>query len=181
MRSGADSGDVPAGGMVARDAVDAVASTRRPSSSSEQVLVDWLKSHLALESQLGHDGTTGWTHRSVYSLVSAHGRWCTPASLPPGVQAGDWRQCFANAAATEREHPHFAYTEGFAIGSNPVPTAHAWCTDANGHVIDPTWSDPGGNAYLGIVLPPSLRPRAPRNWGVLEAPQSLFPLLRNGL
>ncbi|MEU2354333.1 hypothetical protein ABZ599_15425 [Streptomyces misionensis] len=111
--------------------------------------------------------------------MAAHGRWFTPAALPAGVQALPERQCFANAAATEQEHPHLACTEGFAVADgSPVPTAHAWCTDVNGDVIDPTWSDLGGSAYLGIVLPPALRPR---NWGVLEAPDSLYQLLRNGL
>ncbi|MFJ8768829.1 hypothetical protein [Streptomyces clavifer] len=118
----------------------------------------------------------------MHELVAAHGRWFTPAVLPAQVRPLPERECFANAVATEREHPHLAYTEGFAVAvDSPVPTAHAWCTDSDGHVIDPTWSQLGGSAYIGIVLPGNLRPRAPRNWGVLEAPDSLYPLLRNGL
>ncbi|QID34383.1 hypothetical protein G3260_000158 [Streptomyces albus] len=165
----------------ARDLTGAGTSVRRLSAAQE-ALVDWLRGHLALESQLDHHGTAGWKYRSVYGLVAAHGRWFVPAALPAGVRALPKRQCFANAAATERRHPELTYSEGFALAhDSSVPTAHAWCTDADGHAIDPTWSDHGGSAYLGIVPPPALRPRAPRNWGVLEAPGSLFRLLRRGL
>ncbi|MGQ4434299.1 hypothetical protein [Streptomyces sp. SAS_260] len=92
------------------------------------------------------------------------------------------RQCFANAAATGREHPHLAYAEGLAVAAgSPAPTVRAWSTDPDGRVIDPIWLERGGSAYLGILLPAGLRPRGPRDWGVLEVPGSLFPLLRNGL
>lgn len=92
------------------------------------------------------------------------------------------RECFANAAAVEREHPHLAYAEGFAVASDsPVGVAHGWCTDSGGRVVDPTWSDLGGSAYLGIVLPPGTRTQRHHAWGVLESPRTLFPLLRNGL
>lgn len=154
----------------------------RPASPAAQVLLDWLDAHIALQSRLDHDGVTGWTHRSVYELVAARGRWFAPCILPAQIRPLPERQCFANAMATEREHPHLAYTEGFAVAADsPVPTAHAWCTDTDGYAIDPTWSDLGGSAYLGIVLPPHLRPRAPDNWGVLEAPDSLYPLLSEGM
>ncbi|MFI1377671.1 hypothetical protein ACH4UY_37535 [Streptomyces longwoodensis] len=181
MPSDADVGGIPAEVTAVRDVVGA-AALARPRSPSEQALLQWLGLHIALESQLDHDGTAGWKHRSVYELVAAHGRWFAPAALPAEVQALPERQCYANAAATECKHPHLSYAEGFAVADgSPVPTAHAWCTDANGQVIDPTWSKLGGSAYLGIVLPPALRPRPPRSWGVLEAPDSLYPLLCRGL
>ncbi|MEU2358611.1 hypothetical protein ABZ599_37565 [Streptomyces misionensis] len=182
MPSSEDGGvGVPAAVTAIRDVVGAIAPAR-PTSPSEQTLLNWLSLHVALESRLDHDGTAGCKYRSVYELVAARGHWFIPAALPPEVQTLPERQCFANAAATEREHPHLVYTEGFAVADgSPVPTAHAWCTDTNGYAIDPTWSDLGGSAYLGIALPRTLRPRAPRNWGVLEAPDSLYPLPRNGL
>ncbi|MFJ4691725.1 hypothetical protein [Streptomyces sp. NPDC088766] len=181
MPHSADDEGTPANTTAVHDLVGALAPGR-PASPSERVLLDWLEAHIALQSLLDHDGVAGWKHRSAYELVAAHGRWFTPAALPAQVRPLPERQCFANAAATEREHPHLAYTEGFAVAADsPVPTAHAWCTDADGHVIDPTWPEPGCSTYLGIVLPPNLRPREPSNWGVLEAPDSLYPLLRNGL
>ncbi|MFH8443297.1 hypothetical protein ACH4D3_18965 [Streptomyces sp. NPDC018026] len=181
MQSEVGGRDIPADVRAVRDLVDTVAPTH-PASAAEQALLDFVESHLALVSRLDHDGTAGWKYRSVYELVAACGRWYIPASLPAGIRALPERQCFANAAATEREHPHLAYTEGFAVAANsPLPTAHAWCTNADGHVIDPTWSDHAGGAYLGIALPTHLRPKAPHNWGVLEAPDSLYPLLGSGL
>lgn len=144
--------------------------------------MDWLRTHIALSCQLDHDGVAGWEYRSVYELLAAHGRWFTPCALPAQIQPLPERQCFANAAATEQAHRHLAYTEGFALTiDSQMPVAHAWCTDRDGRVVDPTWSALGGTAYLGIVLPPTLRPCAPHHWGVLAAPETLYPLLRNGL
>lgn len=181
MLNSADDEGTPADTTAVRDPVGALASARA-ASPAERVLLDWLEAHVALQSLMDHDGVAGWVHRSVYEFVAVHGHWFTPAALPARVRPLPERQCFANAAATEQKHPHLAYTEGFAVAAgSPVPTAHAWCTDADGHVIDPTWSQLGGSAYLGIVLPSNLRPRAPRYWGVLEAPDSLYPLLRSGL
>ncbi|MET9109593.1 hypothetical protein [Streptomyces zhihengii] len=53
--------------------------------------------------------------------------------------------------------------------------------DPHGNAIDPTWADLDGAAYRGITLPPHLRPRPPRHWGVLQAPHTVHPLLRGGL
>ncbi|RDD85096.1 hypothetical protein [Streptomyces parvulus] len=171
----------PAGAAPVPGPVNDVPSAR-PSTPAEQALVDFLETHIALQHHLGFDGTAGWKHRSVYDLVVTHGRWSTPAPLPAEVRPLPERHCFANAAMTEREHSHLAYTEGFAVATgSPVPTAHAWCTDPHGRVVDPTWSELGGSAYLGIRLPAHLRPREPRYWGVLEAPDSLYSLLRGGL
>jgi hypothetical protein len=136
MLSGVDGGGVPVDVTAGRDLVGAAAPAC-PASPAEQALLDWLGLHLALESRLGYDGTAGWKHRSVYELVAAYGRWFIPAALPADVRALPERQCFANAAATEREHPHLAYTEGFAVAdSSPVPAAHAWCR-ANQAALEP--------------------------------------------
>ncbi|MER6194956.1 hypothetical protein [Streptomyces cyaneofuscatus] len=152
-------------------------------SPARRVLTDWLDMQIALMDQCAHRGTEGWAHRSVYELVAAHGQWFVPsAGLPAGMRPMPERECFANAAAVERDHSHLVYTEGFAVASgSPVGVAHAWCTDSEGRVIDPTWSDLGGSAYLGIVLPLDTRSQRHRTWGVLENPGTLFPLLRNGL
>lgn len=167
-------GDWPAGVLA-----DACAVSR-----AQRVLVDWLEMQIAVVDQFAHRGTEGWAHRSVYGLVAAHGQWFAPppAGLPAGIRPMPERECFANAAAVERDHPHLVYTEGFAVASgSPVGVAHGWCTDSEGRVVDPTWSDLGGSAYLGIVLPVDSRPQRHRAWGVLENPETLFPLLRNGL
>ncbi|MFF9780549.1 hypothetical protein ACF1HJ_43815 [Streptomyces sp. NPDC013978] len=155
-----------------RGPVGALAPARL-ASPAERVLLDWLEAHIELQSLPDHDGVAGWEHRSVYEFMAAHGRWFTPGVLPAQVRPLLERQCFANAAATEQAHPHLAYTEGFAVAvGSPVPTAQAWCTDADGHVIDPTWSKGGGSAYLGIVLPSNVRPRASRTGESWKRPTS---------
>jgi hypothetical protein len=177
----AGDGDSPTDATTVHDLGGVLASARLL-SPAVQVLLDWLGAHIALQSHLDYDGIVGWEHRSVYELVAAHGRWFTPAALPAHIRPLPERQCFANAAAIEREHPHLGYVEGFAVAAgSPVPAAHAWCAAEDGRVVDPTWSDLGGGSYLGMVLPPNLRPRAPRSWGVREARETLYPLLRNGL
>ncbi|MFI1189409.1 hypothetical protein [Streptomyces californicus] len=153
-------------------------------SLAQRVLTDWQDMHIALMDQRAHRGTEGWAHRSVHELVAAHGQWFVPsADLPAGIRPMPEKECFANAADLERDHPHLVYTEGFAVASgSPVGVAHAWCTDRAGRVVDSTWSDQKRSAYLGIVLPSDTRPQRQRVWGgVLESPETLFPLLRNGL
>ncbi|MGW2654414.1 hypothetical protein ACWC1D_12280 [Streptomyces sp. NPDC001478] len=164
----------------ARDPLSALTSAH-PLSPTEMKLLRWLEENMAQQDELGHDGTVGWKYRSVYEFVFAYGRWFTPAPLPTQIRPLPARACFTNASAVEREHPSLAYTEGFGLSDGALPTLHAWCTDGAGRVVDPTWSDFGARAYLGIVLPSDLRPSPPRDWGVLEAPQSLYLLLRDGL
>ncbi|MFJ4333986.1 MULTISPECIES: hypothetical protein [unclassified Streptomyces] len=79
--------------------------------AAQSEIADFLEAHLALQHRLGFDGTAGWKHRSVYDLVTVHGRWSTSASLPAEVRQ-----------RSEREHPRLAHTEGFAQ-----------------RLVDPTW------------------------------------------
>ncbi|GHG14068.1 hypothetical protein ACFFSH_31310 [Streptomyces filamentosus] len=181
MSNGVDNKSAPADMTTAAE-FGGLVDPARPISPAEQALSDWLETTLAAETRLAHDGTAEWKYQSVYELIAAYGRWFTPAALPTGVRVLPERQCFVNAAETELEHPGLAYIEGLALGGDsPLPTLHAWCADGDGQVIDPTWSELGGSAYLGIALPSALRPQGPRYWGVLEAPNSLYSLLRSGL
>ncbi|MFD9061480.1 hypothetical protein ACFVZ3_08185 [Kitasatospora purpeofusca] len=164
--------------------LDELASfVRAPATSAEQTLLDWMNMHITMERIADRSATASWTHRSVHDLVLAHGRWFSPAALPPTVLLGPERECFQNAASTERAYPHLRYVEGFAIVSgSPVATAHAWCTDVADNAIDPTWTDLGGGAaYFGIPLAQPLRPNPRYSSGVLERPETLYPLLQHGL
>ncbi|MFE2723925.1 hypothetical protein [Kitasatospora sp. NPDC059327] len=150
---------------------------------AEQVLLDYLHTLTEIEKLNYGPETADWAHRSVPALLLAHGRWFTPAPLPIGMAPLPERQCFANAARTERAHPPLIYTEGLALpADSPVPTAHAWCSTPDGHALDPTWSELGGTAYLGIPLATSSpRPHPAFGSGVLERPETMYPLLRHGL
>lgn len=150
-----------------------------PTSAAELALLKRLETSIVRERTLDHQGAVNRRYRSVWELVAAHGSWSTPAPLMAGIQPRPEEECFTSAAAVEREYPHLAYTEGF-VSTGRCVVLHAWCTAPDGRVIDPTWPG-GGSAYLGIRLPADLRPRAPHHWGVLEAPDTLYQLLCNGL
>lgn len=88
-----------------------------------------------------------WTYRTVEELVQAHGRFYTPAPLPPRFEQAQPRACYENAAMLALEHPELTYVEGYAAGL--IPTPHAWVTEDGTSAIDPTWAEPGA-AYFGV-------------------------------
>ncbi|MGW4694037.1 hypothetical protein ACWEO1_16780 [Kitasatospora cineracea] len=151
-------------------------------SAAQERLLQQLHQHGALE-RSRIDPRPGWVHHSAFEVVLAHGRWCAPAPLPDDVEPLPERECFANAALTERRHRELVYTEGYALVEGlPMVFAHAWCTTADGRVVDPTWADLPGTAYLGIPLTHFVpRPVPPYYHGLLEHPDSFVPLLRDGL
>jgi hypothetical protein len=100
-------------------------------------------------------------HTSPYALVLEAGEWHHPAPLP--ASCGHWRgqpkDCFASAARLADARPDLRYVEGYAdpgIDGFVYPFEHAWCVDASGAVVDPTWI-PVGHAYLGVPLTPRFR------------------------
>jgi hypothetical protein len=90
----------------------------------------------------------GRQHASIEALVLEHGRWFTPAPLPPDRPRGRPQRCYGNATLHSETY-RLAYVEGFAIHTSGFPAAHAWCARPDGTVEDPTWDD-GGRAYLGL-------------------------------
>ncbi|GAB7185761.1 hypothetical protein ATKI12_5592 [Kitasatospora sp. Ki12] len=135
-------------------------------TGAERVLFDFIQQQAELEQSFDREGTTAWVHRSVYALLLAHGQWCTPAVLPPGVDPLRERYCYRNAQRTELAHPALIYTEGWALAATataPIPLPHAWCTTVDGDVVDPTWAGLGGGiAYFGIPLADPAPPRRRR-------------------
>jgi GNAT superfamily N-acetyltransferase/2'-5' RNA ligase len=86
--------------------------------------------------------------------VAAHGRWYTPRPLPADIDAGEMQMCFKNAMELAMAVDDLTYVEGFGMsdvgGGTLFPTHHAWCVDAEGNVLDPTWPD--GVAFYGVPL-----------------------------
>jgi hypothetical protein len=74
--------------------------------------------------------------------------------LPAGVPQGVAKQCYKNAGVLALESAGAAYTycEGYALRKGLIPVHHAWCLDAQGHVVDPTWPFEEGNEYLGVAF-----------------------------
>lgn len=69
---------------------------------------------------------------------------------PKGIRKQRDKQCFENAFRLARQRRDLTYVEGYA--QSLIACEHAWCVDADGHVIDPTWRDPKGKHYLGVAF-----------------------------
>lgn len=93
-----------------------------------------------------------------YRLIIKVGQWWTPQALPAKYKYGEVKHCFANAyRLAKRSNGKLRYCEGIAHGI--IPTHHAWCVDAEGKVVDPTWRtrpddehahNPDDMAYYGV-------------------------------
>lgn len=150
---------------------------------AERMLIGFIRQQAELERSFDRWGTVDWTYRSVYDFLLAHGQWCTPAALPSGVGPMPERHCYANARRTELAYPSLVYTEGWAVSVRAgTPFAHGWCTTAEGVAVDPTWSwsGAGGSAYFGVLFTDSALRPCLDGGGVLEDPETAFPLLRDG-
>lgn len=91
----------------------------------------------------------------VASFCKSHGVLKTSSPLPNGVRRGKARNCFQNAGLLALKYPtKFTYCEGWAQmpSCNELTTAHAWCLDRKGNVVDPTWEYEEGCEYLGLPV-----------------------------
>ena len=83
------------------------------------------------------------------------GREWNAAPLPHGVQRGVPKMCFANATHAFLERGDLDYCEGvgFVPDIPSIAFLHAWCVDADGNVVDPTWDRPETCRYYGVRFP----------------------------
>jgi hypothetical protein len=84
---------------------------------------------------------------SAYRLLLDHGRTFGPARVARARALP--QQCFRNALMRSLADRTLTYCEGYAL--HLIPTHHAWCVDAAGHVIETTWADPG-TVYYGLAF-----------------------------
>lgn len=92
------------------------------------------------------------------------------SALPGDLTLGAPRQCYDNAGNLALERG-WAYCEGFAMRPGLFPMHHAWCLDAVGAVVDPTWPYDPANEYLGVALDESflvLHRERTGHWDVLS-------------
>ncbi|MFJ4097475.1 hypothetical protein ACIPYS_38430 [Kitasatospora sp. NPDC089913] len=87
------------------------------------------------------------------AVVLAQGRLHTPAPWPTGMpRRSTGGKPFRNALRVARASAgSLAYAEGFALRAREV-VHHAWCVDARGAAMDPTWPDGDCLAHAGVTL-----------------------------
>jgi len=112
--------------------------------------------------------------RSQEELLLTYGRAFPWRPLPAGVDRGEPRSCFSNAACLALAAPRrYLYCEGYAV--NVIPVYHGWCLDREGFVVDPTWTGdltPEQPEYFGIPF------RHAYVWRIAKRPDA-FALLDN--
>lgn len=100
--------------------------------------------------------TTGLAYPTYQRFVLDNGRAMPGAARPKGIRKGRDRQCYANALhlALRGRYggPPMRYVEGFALAYGGIVVEHAWCLDAAGTVVDPTWRDPDLATYYGVEM-----------------------------
>lgn len=73
--------------------------------------------------------------------------------LPPWCEPGEIKQCYRNAYERVIGDDNLTYVEGYALHSF-FPVSHAWVEDADGRIIDPTWTNLNEKQthafYLGV-------------------------------
>ncbi|MFJ4151883.1 hypothetical protein ACIP10_30515 [Streptomyces galbus] len=148
--------------------------------AAEDGLIRYIRQHAELAERSGYEIPADWRHQSQYHLLLALGRRHTPAPRPKGLISMPARLCYSNSAQYARDHQDqgLLYAEGFALTLD-FYVSHAWTVRPDGCVIDPTWGDEPGRAYVGIaVADPELWPFD--GGGILQDFRSLLPLLRDG-
>lgn len=128
-----------------------------------------------LELHLTHRPASGWgkVYPTGAHLLLKHGRFYPGRELPQEWThlVGEVGECFWNAMRAAEEHPELRYCEGVTSVGGGRFLAHAWCLDADDHVLDFTWHGAVGQpdfqtriaiqpheywGYFGVVIRPEL-------------------------
>lgn len=133
-----------------------------PDSSSHPAMQ---LAHKAIQAAAAHPTPTGvnadfWRTLVTQSCMGDRlAKWCLDFGRswsadrirPYKGRKGRAQECFANAGNLALENSELVYVEGYACTTTiPLPLHHAWLTDADGAVIDTTWSH--GVSYCGVPV-----------------------------
>ena len=82
--------------------------------------------------------------------------------------------CWRNATNALWENSQLSYVQGFVQGSDyrrRELTLHAWCTDVDGRLLEPTWDvrdATGGVVYWGVPFTRDQLANLHLHYGVLD-------------
>lgn len=150
--------------------------------AAEDGLIEYIRQHAGL-SQDAYRIPESWSYRSQFHLLLDLGRRFTPAPSPDDLIGMPDRLCYSNSARYAQAHRDegVVYAEGFALthAGLDIFLPHAWVVRPDGTVLDPTWDDAPGRAYVGIPVADA------RLWpveggGLLQDFDRTLPLLRDG-
>lgn len=84
-------------------------------------------------------------------FVVGAGRLYTERRFDHPYERGAQGACYRNAFELAIAHPELTYCEGRALSMGAIPIEHAWCVDAEGKVVDTTWTAPD-DCYYGVCF-----------------------------
>jgi len=125
-----------------------------PRTRAEAAIIDYLRlltdiADRNAERAVAHRTRPTNPHRMVPMLLRQGSFFDPPRTARVrGVAKMPDQQCFKNAAKLAMQE-QWLYAEGFASSGHPIH--HAWCVNAQGRVVDPTWESPGA-AYYGLAM-----------------------------
>lgn len=136
--------------------------------------------YLRMILQIRGSNVSDGPYKCIEDFVLREGREFQAVPLPSNIPAMQKRQCFYNCTMLALEHPELTYVEGY--GCNMIPTMHAWCIDAQGRVVDPTWDYREGLNYYGVAFSRDyLRQvyggKDKKFYGLIDSPETGWPLL----
>lgn len=111
------------------------------------MIAERLRDEIATWGHIGHPAL-------LQRFILGTGQAWRGAPLPARVRKGAKRECFAQAIDLATRRPRaLRYVEGYGLSAGlagfPMLIHHAWCIDAKGRVVDPTWDDPAHSEYFG--------------------------------
>jgi hypothetical protein len=68
-------------------------------------------------------------------------------------------RCLGNALRLSERKPELTCAVGLVSNRQDGVATHAWCVDADGRVVDPTWRSSEDHQYLGLRVKASLLER----------------------
>ncbi|HWG42802.1 MAG TPA: hypothetical protein VN688_08460 [Gemmataceae bacterium] len=125
-----------------------------PETEHEKELLDYLHSRLRFAKASVRNSPDNLPMLREIEFLFQYGRFYSPRPLPKGLKAGRKQGCYLASQLHAADTGSLTYVEGYGLLG--IGHAHAWCIDAEGEVIDRTWTGrkgrPLGQAYFGVPM-----------------------------